>query len=97
MSQFDPKTPITTFLKENGADVSLLTEDAAKLTQGDLMAMMWHRDTTRTIELTVRDMNSLEKAFGTHPFHGHTAGDEIVDADTDIDIDALCTCCFVCK
>ncbi|MBW5892954.1 MULTISPECIES: hypothetical protein [Pectobacterium] len=64
----DFNNPITSLLEGNGA--SILTEDARQLLEGDLLALSWKNHTVRTEKLTVRDLNSIEEAFGKHSLYG---------------------------
>jgi len=61
-----------------GSDVSLLTERASKLLEGDLMALAWRRQTSRTKALTSEDLNSIVNAFNKHSFMGSGTSPELV-------------------
>jgi len=57
----DYHNPISDLLK--GEEFNILTDDAKKLLEGDLVALSWKNSTPRTEKLTVRDLNSIEEAF----------------------------------
>ncbi len=67
----DFHNPITSLLEGN--DVSILTENARQLLEGDLYALAWKNHTNRTEKLTVRDLNSIEEAFSKHSLYGSSS------------------------
>lgn len=83
----DFNNPISSLLE--GGDVSILTDAAKKLMEGDLVALAWHNHTERTEKLTVRDLNSIEEAFQNHSLYG-SAKDPVVGAS------CCCTCTPAC-
>lgn len=85
-NDFDPQhysTPITDFLSGDAA--GRLTEGARQLIEGDLIALAWRNNTSRTEGLTWRDIVSIEDAFMDHPFRGN-ANSELVGS-------SCCCCC----
>ena len=80
-------TPITDFLE--GDDVGILTAAAAKLKEGDLVALAWNNRTLATEKLTVRDLVSIEDAFRNHSFRGNSRS-ELVGSS------CCCTCTPAC-
>lgn len=67
----DFNTPITNLLEGN--ESSILTDAAKGLLEGDLIALAWKNNTTRTEGLTVRDLQSIEEAFSNHSLTGSSS------------------------
>lgn len=78
---------ITGLLTEEGQKV--LTGNAKNLTVGDLVAMGWKQHTKSSETLGLRDLNSIEEAFSSHPLHGSSTS-ELVGAA------CCCTCTPAC-
>lgn len=79
--------PITNLLESDG--LSLLTDGAKQLLEGDLYALAWKNHTVRTDSLSVRDLNSIEEAFSKHSLHGSS------DAPV-VGASCCCTCTPAC-
>lgn len=79
--------PITNLLDGNAA--SILSENAQQLLEGDLYALAWKNHTSRTEQLTVRDLNSIEEAFSKHSLHGSSTSPAVGAA-------CCCTCTPAC-
>ena len=82
----DFSKPITDLL---GKEASLLTAEAKKLVEGDLIALAWKNHTANTEKLTVRDLHSIEEAFDKHTLTGG-ANAPVVGAS------CCCTCTPAC-
>lgn len=76
-------------ITELGGKNDVLTPAASKLLEGDLIALAWGNNTTRTESLVVRDVQSIVEAFGAHPFHGKSTS-ELVG------VGCCCTCTPAC-
>ncbi len=83
----DFDNPITDLLEGN--DASALTAAAKGLLEGDLIALAWGNNTSRTEKLGVRDLQSIEEAFKNHSLHGGSS-DPVVGAG------CCCTCTPAC-
>ncbi|MBD3628754.1 hypothetical protein [Cyclobacterium sp.] len=84
----DFNTPIGELLE--GHDVSILTDEAKKLVEGDLVALAWKNHTPRTEKLGVRDLQSIEEAFSKHSLFG-SSNSPVVGAAC-----CCCTCTPAC-
>lgn len=67
------------------ADKAKLTPAAAAITLGDLLLLSAHKENPRTLNLTVRDVHSLEAAFA----------DQLAALDPGAQ-DTNCCCCAPC-
>lgn len=83
----DFNNPIENLLEGN--DVSILTENARQLLEGDLYALAWKNHTPRTEALSVRDLVSIEEAFKNHSLYG-SSSTPVVGAS------CCCTCTPAC-
>lgn len=83
----DFNVPIEDLLQGN--DVSLLTDEAKKLVEGDLVALAWKNHTPRTENLGVRDLQSIEEAFSNHSLFGNSSTPVVGAA-------CCCTCTPAC-
>jgi hypothetical protein len=72
-----------------GGDVSILTDAAKELLEGDLIALAWKNHTPRTEKLGVRDLNSIEEAFSKHSLYGGSTQPVVGAA-------CCCTCTPAC-
>lgn len=80
-------TPITQLLE--GKDTEILTKAARELREGDLVALAWKNNTSRTEKLGVRDLLSIQEAFAKHSFTGSSTS-QVVGGG------CCCTCTPAC-